>query len=762
MIYNYGTGDQENWLVLEPVFNSKALGKCEVIMALGNGYMGMRSATEERYVGETRNTFIAGTFNRFHPSEVTELPNVADVFQMRINLNGYPFDLTTGEIQEYKRTIDLKTGELIRTVTWRAPDQRRYQLKFQRFVSLANHHLTGQKVTITALDEPLILKLFSGIDGQMTNSGVQHFIEGERRLFNQNVLQLVQTTSESAIDVVVSSTHRFHLNQQPHEPGCIIHMDRRQIFYEYDIQADQYAPITLEKFSYFATSRDLSHEALLLDEIRAKAVEALSKESEKGYDALLLESAQAWEKTLWSVCPIHIDAADGFDQLAIRFAQYHLRIMTPVHDMRMNIGAKGLTGEGYKGHTFWDTEIFILPYYSYTNPEIAKRLLTYRYLTLEGARRKAKENGYEGAMYPWESAWLADGEVTPVWGAADIVTGESTKIWSGFIEQHITADIAFAVWQYYQLTGDEAFMTAYGYEIIFETARFWCSRLEWSDTDQRYHINQVVGPDEYKEHVDDNAFTNYMAAFNIQLAINYSEALGRKAPEDWIYKLERLYLPEPQRDGVIPQDSTYLQKPTLDLTRYKNSAHVGEIFRTYNLTQVNALQVSKQADVMILMYLLENQFSPEVKKANWDYYEPKTLHDSSLSLSTHVIMATDLGHDSLAYDLFKRAAEIDLGPKLHSSDHGIHAASLGGLWQSIIIGFGGVRMIDGRLRINPHLPEGWRSLKFRIFWKGEPLQITITNSELQVEKTDTQTRIEIEVFGKYYIFDEKVRIVYRD
>ena len=762
MIYNYGTGDQENWLVLEPVFNSKALGKCEVIMALGNGYMGMRSATEERYVGETRNTFIAGTFNRFHPSEVTELPNVADVFQMRINLSGYPFDLTTGEIQEYKRTIDLKTGELIRTVTWRAPDQRRYQLKFQRFVSLANHHLTGQKVTITALEEPLTLKLFSGIDGQMTNSGVQHFIEGERRLFNQNVLQLVQTTSESHIDVVVSSTHHFHINQQPHEPGRIIHMDRRQIFYEYDIHVNQNAPITLEKFSYFATSRDLSHEALLLDEIRAKAVEVLSKESEKGYDALLLESAQAWEKTLWSVCPIHIDAADGFDQLAIRFAQYHLRIMTPVHDMRMNIGAKGLTGEGYKGHTFWDTEIFILPYYSYTNPEIAKRLLTYRYLTLEGARRKAKENGYEGAMYPWESAWLADGEVTPVWGAADIVTGESTKIWSGFIEQHITADIAFAVWQYYQLTGDEAFMTAYGYEIIFETARFWCSRLEWSDTDQRYHINQVVGPDEYKEHVDDNAFTNYMAAFNIQLAINYSEALGRKAPEDWIYKLERLYLPEPQRDGVIPQDSTYLQKPTLDLTRYKNSAHVGEIFRTYNLTQVNALQVSKQADVMILMYLLENQFSPEVKKANWDYYEPKTLHDSSLSLSTHVIMATDLGHDSLAYDLFKRAAEIDLGPKLHSSDHGIHAASLGGLWQSIIIGFGGVRMIDGRLRINPHLPEGWRSLKFRIFWKGEPLQITITNSELLVEKADTQTRIEIEVFGKYYIFDEKVRIVYRD
>ena len=762
MIYNYGTGDQENWLVLEPVFNSKALGKCEVIMALGNGYMGMRSATEERYVGETRNTFIAGTFNRFHPSEVTELPNVADVFQMRINLNGYPFDLTTGEIQEYKRTIDLKTGELIRTVTWRAPDQRRYQLKFQRFVSLANHHLTGQKVTITALEEPLTLKLFSGIDGQMTNSGVQHFIEGERRLFNQNVLQLVQTTSESHIDVVVSSTHRFHINQQPHEPGRIIHMDRRQIFYEYDIQSDQNAPITLEKFSYFATSRDLSHEALLLDEIRAKAVEVLSKESEKGYDALLLESAQAWEKTLWSVCPIHIDAADGFDQLAIRFAQYHLRIMTPVHDMRMNIGAKGLTGEGYKGHTFWDTEIFILPYYSYTNPEIAKRLLTYRYLTLEGARRKAKENGYEGAMYPWESAWLADGEVTPVWGAADIVTGESTKIWSGFIEQHITADIAFAVWQYYQLTGDEAFMTAYGYEIIFETARFWCSRLEWSATDQRYHINQVVGPDEYKEHVDDNAFTNYMAAFNIQLAIYYSEALGRKAPEDWIYKLERLYLPEPQRDGVIPQDSTYLQKPTLDLTRYKNSAHVGEIFRTYNLTQVNALQVSKQADVMILMYLLENQFSPEVKKANWDYYEPKTLHDSSLSLSTHVIMATDLGHDRLAYDLFKRAAEIDLGPKLHSSDHGIHAASLGGLWQSIIIGFGGVRMIDGRLRINPHLPEGWRSLKFQIFWKGEPLQITITNSELLVEKADTQTRIEIEVFGKYYIFDEKVRIVYRD
>ncbi|KHF28388.1 Kojibiose phosphorylase [Anoxybacillus sp. BCO1] len=326
---------------------------------------------------------------------------------------------------------------------------------------------------------------------------------------------------------------------------------------------------------------------------------------------------------------ITIESENEFDQLAIRFAHYHLIIMTPAHDARFGVAAKGLTGEGYKGHSFWDTEIFILPFFTYTFPHIARSLLEYRYNTIEGARRKARANGYEGAMYPWESAFTGD-EVTPVWGAVDIVTGKATKIWSGFIEQHITSDIAFAVWQYYKVTGDEDFMKRCGYEMLFDTATFWASRLEWNEEKKQYHINDVIGPDEYKEHVNNNAFTNYMAHWNIETAIRYYERLKESDPalldalhekigvheayKKWKEKVDLIYLPQPrEEDLVIPQDDTYLTKQIIDLTKYKKQTRVGTIFEDYNLEQVNNIQVSKQADIMVLFYLLENKFSQEVK-----------------------------------------------------------------------------------------------------------------------------------------------------
>ncbi|MGB4842599.1 MAG: glycosyl hydrolase family 65 protein, partial [Leptotrichiaceae bacterium] len=455
---------------------------------------------------------------------------------------------------------------------------------------------------------------------------------------------------------------------------------------------------------------------------------------------------------------------------------YHLKVMTPSHDNRCGIAAKGLSGEGYKGHSFWDTEIFILPFYTYSKPEIARKLLEYRYLSIGGARKKAKDNGYEGAMYPWESAWLEDGEVTPVWGAVDIVTGKSTKIWSGFIEQHITSDITFAIWQYYMVTNDEDFMEKYGYEIMFDTAIFWASRLEWDEIKQRYHINEVIGPDEYKEHVDNDAFTNWLAYWTIETAINYynklkesnSEVIRKlesklslqNAMENWTTKLPKIYLPEPRDlDNVIPQNDTFLSLEDIDLTKYKNQEHIGSMFKDYNLDQVNKIQVVKQADVVMLLYLLEHKFSKEVKKANYDYYEKRTLHDSSLSLSTHSILASDIDEKDLAYKLFQEATKIDLGENMKTSDHGIHAASLGGLWQIVVNGFGGVRMVGGNLRINPKLPENWSRLSFSFMWKGNKLDIELTKEGIKIEvKDEMLEEIEILVYDKKYVLNQILKI----
>lgn len=776
--YQVGTNKDKNWIVSEMKFDSELQGKCEAIMSLGNGYLGLRSATEETYVGQVRNLFIAGTFNQADEFEVTELPNAADVTELKIRLNGEQFSLERGLVKEYRRDLNVRTGQLSRQIVWESPLKETFRLQFRRFVSLENLHLIGLKVEITPLDKAARISIGSGINGQLTNTGAQHFHEGEKRIYDKKYIQLLQKTTQSKIDFVFNTTHQFVVNDCKIEVEPKMSMDRRKVFVESELNIEKGETLTFEKLTNVFTSRDreFNNENYSLNHLREYSLTDLKAIQDKGYNQLFLESVAKWEEK-WQEMQITIESENEFDQLAIRFAHYHLITMTPAHDNRFGIAAKGLSGEGYKGHSFWDTEIFILPFFIYTFPETARRLLEYRYNTINGARKKAKDNGYEGAMYPWESAYTGE-EVTPVWGAVDIISGKATKIWSGFIEQHITSDIAFAVWQYYKITGDQEFMDQFGYEILFETATFWTSRLDWNCKHNRYHINEVIGPDEYKEHVNNNAFTNYMAHQNIELAIKYYTQLKGEnsklfdelnlklaldqALEKWNSKIDKIYLPQPRdEDLVVPQDDTYLEKEIIDLTKYKTQTYVGSIFEDYNLEQVNNIQVSKQADIMILFYLLENKFSNDVKRANWNYYEPKTLHDSSLSLSSHCVLASDMDNRDLAYSLFERAARIDLGPNMKTSDHGMHTASIGGIWQSVVCGFGGVRMLDGKLRIDSKLPEKWSSLTFPINWQGDRLEVQVTHNSIKIQNvTEKNTEIQLSIHGQQFILANVLEVKY--
>jgi len=764
----------EQWILGEKAFDSSSLGKCEAVMCLGNGYMGMRSATEERYLHEKRNFFIAGTFNQFDENEVTELPNAADLIGMEFKVNGHRFDLEKGEVREYYRQLNLKTGELTRTVYWVSPAGDEVEVEFKRIVSMHRLHILAQMVTWKPLNCDIELEVTAGIDGQLTNSGSQHFSEGQKRLYDKTFMQYLAKTSETGIDFVFNTGLKFYNGADKPEVQSKIIMERRQILSEYKLKAAQGKTSTIEKISNAHTSRDKEKEGMTLDMIREIALDDVKKAYELGYKYLAAESAEEWENLVWNTTPVHITTKESRDQLAVRFAQYHLYVMTPRHDNRMHVGAKGLSGEGYKGHTFWDTDIFVLPYFTYTAPDIARTLEEYRYLSLPGAHEKAKENGYEGAMFPWESAWLDDGEVTPVWGAADIITGLPTKIWSGFKEQHISSDVVYGVWQYYMMTGDQEFMDSCGYELMLDTAKFWSSRLEWDESDQMYHINDVVGPDEYKERIDDNAFTNYMAHWNIRKAMEYYRELKSDKSEifdrlnekldldhaytQWQERLDKIYLPQPrEEDLVLPQNKTYLGLDEIDLTKYKNQEKIGSLFDDYNLEQVNQMQITKQADVMILFFLMEDMFSLDVKKANWEYYEPRTLHDSSLSLSTHSVLASDMGEKELAYSLFRRACNIDMGENMKSSDPGIHAASIAGIWQSAVYGFGGVRMLNGELRINPNLPDAWEAFEFTLMWKGQKLQVRVDQQSLSVENMSKESAVEIELLGnKYTILDKQI------
>ena len=762
----------KDWIITETRFDPTALGKVEANFCLGNGYLGLRSATEERYPGETRDLLVAGTFDRFSPEEVTELPNAADVTNIELTLDGVRFDLMQGEILSYARSLNIRTGLLTRDVVWRSPNGKRYTLRFERVVSLRRLHTIALRVSVTS-DEDGEIVLRSGIDGRMTNDGSQHFTEGQTRYYDRQYQQFVPRTIQSDIHFVFDASHRFTVDREAVEPKSDINIVRRRIFSNFTLHVKGGQTLVMEKFANVYTDRDKEAEGLTLAELQELALNALKGDESLGFDALAEDSARCWEEKVWRRAPIEIDGPD-FDLFAIRFVQYHMQLMTPAHDRRMNIGAKGLSGEGYKGHTFWDTEIFLLPYFIFCMPEVARSLEEYRYLSLPGAHAKAAHNGFEGAQYPWESAWLDDGEVTPEYLGTDIITGQLIKVWSGFIEIHITADVAFGVWQYYICTGDQDYMDKYGYELILDCAKFWLSRLEPGE-DGMLHMNNVVGPDEYKEHVNDNAFTNYMAHWNIRKALEYCDELQREKPElfialdeklglnalipKWKDALGRICLMQPTEQGVLPQDSTYLTLPDVDLTKYKKQAHVGGIYKDYNQEQIIRMQVTKQADVMVLFYLLEEQFSPLVKRASWDYYEPRTLHDSSLSLSTHSVLACDIGETALGYEMFRKACGIDLSnDDLHSSDAGIHAASCGGLWQCAVYGFGGLRMIGGKLRVSPNLPEAWDRLAYRFYWQGQEIQVEAEKDCVTLVNATGKAPVTLEVWGKEYTFTDRLTV----
>ena len=752
----------KDWILAEKDFSTELLGKCEAVMCQGNGYMGLRCATEEQYLGEQRNLFVAGTFNKFDENEVTELPNAADVLNLTLRINGQRFDLTQGKILAYRRQLNLRTGEMTRTVRWQAPAGEVLELEFKRIVSFARLHVIAQSVAIRA-DRDVKLVVESGINGQMTNTGSQHFSEGEKRLYDGAVMQYTQTTIQSKIDFFFNTRLRFFKNGEEQQEKGFITMDRRRIDMRYTLELAAGEALTIEKVSTVHTSRDKDAEGVDFKEMQARTLAQAEEAQAMGYQALAEESAAAWNERVWDRVAVSVESEDEFDALALHFAQYHLYVMTPAHDNRMNVGAKGLSGEAYKGHTFWDTEMFILPYFNFTDPAIARSLEEYRYLSLPGAHKKAASNNYKGAQFPWEAAWLDDGEVTPVWGAADIVTGLPTKIWSGFIEEHITADVVYGLWQYCTVAGDQEFMDKAGYELMMDTAIYWVSRMTEKE-DGKLHILDVVGPDEYKEHVDDNAFTNYMAHWNIKKAIEYHDLLKAEKPElfarldaklglaeayaRWTGALDRIYLPQPREDGVIPQNATYLQLKDIDLTKYKNQDHVGSLFEDYNLEQVNQIQVTKQADILLLFLLMEDLFDHKTKQANWNYYEPRTLHDSSLSLSTHCILANDLHDTEMAYELFRRAAAIDAGPDMKSSSAGIHAGSVAGIWQCAVFGFGGVRMLGGKLRIRPALPKAWKRLEFSLYWHGQKLHVVQTPGSVTVENLTNTAPVELELAGE--------------
>ena len=567
------------------------------------------------------------------------------------------------------------------------------------------------------------------------------------RFFDKRIGLLHQTTSQSGIEFVQSFAINHYLHGERVQPASEMKIGRRDMQLTSHIEVPQHSSLTIEKFANIFTSRDKGQsEAVDVQLLKDQSKEHVVHAAELRYADHFAKHQAVWAD-FWQQQDVNIESNNPFDQLAIRFALYHLKIMTPGHDDRMGIGAKGYTGEGYKGHSFWDTEIYMLPVWIYTQPDIARSLLTYRFWPAACRPQESTGQWLHRCDVSLGNGWMTDGEVTPEWGNVDHISGKREKIWTGFIQQHISADIAYAVWQYFEITGDHDFMERCGYQIILETADFWQSRLEWDEDSQHYNINNVIGPDEYKEHINNNAFTNHMAYWNMEQALTLYDKLTREKPQvleklsqsielericqNVRDKLPRLYCPQPNEQTLIPQDDTYLTLPDLpELERFKQADSVLTIFKEYSMMQLGNYQVSKQADLIVLFLLLPELFPESVQKINFDYYESKTLHDSSLSYAMHTLLAAKLGRQKLAHDLWQKAARVDLSQNMLASQGGIHAAAMGGIWQDVVLGFGGLHIQNDKITLNPNLPSAWESLAFPFVYRGNRFRCEICQDEI--------------------------------
>ena len=723
------------WLIRETEFNPAHLRPQETVFTIGNGVLSTRGAFEEGYPGEWATTMIHGVFDHV-PIVMTELANAPNWLPLAVMVGGERVRLDQGELLSYERTLDLSSGVLSRAFRWRSPQGHTVEVRYERFTSLADTAVLAQRVAVTPLDDAAEVTVEAGFDGHVTNLGFVHWNKVAQGQTDDQTVYLISRTRQTGL--LLGQAARLVVDH-PDAAYSVHHAENRPTVVA-RVQAEAGQTVAAEKivtlFSALDAGRHVREAALdKLDAVVAPTQPPAGSQPSGGlgsvYDRLKAANAEAWAR-LWDTTDIVIEGDDEA-QLATRYSLFQLLIAAPRHDEYVSIAAKTMSGFGYRGHVFWDTEIFILPMFTFTQPALARNLLLYRYHTLAGARTKARDNGFQGAQYPWESAMTGD-EVTPK--TVPGPDGKDVRIWTGDIEIHISSDIAYAVWQYWRVTGDDAFMRDYGAEMILDTAQFWGSRAEWVPEHGCYEVNDVIGPDEYHEHVDNNFYTNYLLRWHLRLALSLLDWLAATAPDKradlvtrlgltdagldhWRDVVEHIYIIQDPTTGLFEQFEGYFQRRDVDLAalepRHKS------VQALFGIEETNHTQVLKQPDVLMLFYLLPDEFDARVVQANWDYYTPRTdlTHGSSLAPGIQAILACRMGDAEAAYPFFMQAAQVDLKDLRLNTRDGIHGAAAGSAWQAAVFGFGGVRVTDGGLVSEPRLPAHWRRLKFKVVYRGE-------------------------------------------
>nr|WP_300149966.1 glycosyl hydrolase family 65 protein [Propionicimonas sp.] len=775
----------DEWSLRETRYDPTDLGLTESLFAVGNGYLGMRGNVEEGRDAHAHGTFINGLHEVWpiHHAEDAygfakvgqTIVNAPDAKIMRLYVDDEPLLLSVADLEKYERTLSFRDGVLTRELLWRTPSGKHVHLKSRRMVSMAERHLALMDYEITLLDAdaPLVVSceilnrqdgqdefhvkaaaMGTGFDPRRAASLTGRVLEPVSKWEGGGRSVLGYRVATSGMTLAVAADHSIETTD---DVELLTQVEDDVAKHVFRIRGTAGVTTRITKTVSYHTSRVVPP-LELIDRCRR----TLDRARDSG-PAVILAQQRAWMDDFWERSDVVIGGQPGLQQ-AVRWNLFQL-IQAAARAEGTGIPAKGVTGSGYDGHYFWDTEIYVLPFLTYTSPGFARNALRFRYTMLDAARRRAVDLNQRGALYPWRTI---NGEEASAYYAA------------GTAQYHIDADIAHAVSQYVAASGDEGFLAREAIDILVETARLWADLGFWRRTDgagssEQFHIHGVTGPDEYTAVVNDNLFTNVMARANLRAAVRalrwletydvdaYAHALERLSLtadeiEGFTRAAEAMHVPFDEGLGIHPQDDDFLSKELWDLPN--TPADKRPLLLYYHPLVIYRHQVLKQADVVLALYLQGDEFSLDAKRADFEYYDPLTTGDSTLSAVVQSIIAAEVGYAELAERYFRSALYVDLADLHRNTDAGVHVASLGGLWQALVAGFGGMRDYLSVWSFDPRLPASWESLTFPLTLQGNRLRVLVEHETITFTlETGTSQALPVTVQGRQLLVTRDAPLV---
>lgn len=750
---------QDAWNIIEEGFDPALNKISESIFSLGNGRMGQRGNFEEQYSGETlQGNYVAGVYypdktrvgwwKNGYPEYFAKVLNAANWLGIAIIIDGEELDLAKAKVEDFRRVLHMREGYLERSFVAELPSGRRVAVKALRFCSIVHDEAGAISYSVTPLNFSGTIKVRSYLDGDIQNQDANY----DEKFWDQvsasvSELEAILVMKTRKTDFVVATGIRTTLqlsgaNQGPVKTVC--HRADKYLSTEYELDLHQGSTLTIYKYAV-----NLSSENHLRSDLQRNASMLLNEITGKGFPQLLSEQAEAWQQK-WLKSDIIIEG-DVAAQQAIRFNIFQLNQTYTGEDERLNIGPKGFTGEKYGGTTYWDTEAYCVPFYLATAPpQVTRNLLIYRYKQLGKAIENAEKLGFNNgaALYPMVTI---NGE-------------ECHNEWEiTFEEIHRNGAIAYAIYNYIRYTGDNAYLAEYGVEVLTAIARFWKQRVNWSEHKKQYVMLGVTGPNEYENNVNNNWYTSTIACWCLQYAEEALSHVNATDPgryrellaimnfnadtelADWKHIRDNMYLPEDKELGIFIQQDGFLDKEQILVADLDDSQR--PLNQKWSWDRILRSVYIKQADVLQGIYFFEERYDLPAIRRNFDYYEARTVHESSLSPCVHAILAARLGDEKKAYEFYLRTSRLDLDDYNNDTEDGLHITSMAGTWMSVVEGFAGMRVRDGVLCFNPFLPNNWTSFSFTVNFRGALLKIAVGRGKTEINVLEGGS-IRIKLFGQ--------------